>query len=136
MGDLIARLEAATEGNRELDCLIREWDDPRYTSGRRVMYYGEPTGEHVSVDTGGWSESPAFTTSIDAAVALIERKLPSANCIGVESYPDDDGATTWEAYVSRNRVNEGHWMKTGFAKTPALALCLALLRALEHPTHD
>lgn len=53
MDDLIAKLEAAESGSRELDVAI--WDA-----------------------LGGWSVNnpPSYTTSLDAALALAERVLP------------------------------------------------------------
>jgi len=67
MTDLIARLEAATEGSRELDYLIHcalgwiDHDQGGWTRG------DETTGE-------GW---PAYTSSLDAALALAgERAYP------------------------------------------------------------
>lgn len=66
------------------------------------------------------------TSSIDAAVVLVERVLPAANCYGVEK--DPKGIV---AYVSRNNVKSGHWLYEGYHSQPAIALVLALLRALE-----
>lgn len=69
MEEVAVRVEALSGPDRELDCLIRELLDPQYKLERRVMYYGEPTGEHIT-DDGRFSESPKFTASLDAATSL------------------------------------------------------------------
>lgn len=69
----------------------------------------------------GWP----LTSSLDAAIAFVERVLPAANCHGYDKSPS--GVT---AYVSRNYVAEGHWMVAADHKTLALALLLAAFNAL------
>lgn len=64
--------------------------------------------------------------ALGAALALMKRCLPSANCYGVERDPFG-----WNAYVSRNHVNEGHWLKEAVAPTAPLAILAALLIALQ-----
>ena len=69
----------------------------------------------------------AVGARLDAALALVERVLPAANCMGVERSP-----AGWTAYVSRNYVHDGHWLYEAEARpTAPLALLSALLRALE-----
>ena len=112
---LITRLEEAAEGSRELDARIWWLTHPRM---------GEDDGKPVIC--------PAYTNSIDAALALAERILPEANCMGFDS--DPRGA---DAYVSRNEVpREQIWLVEARAKTPALALCAAILRATTRTSHD
>ena len=88
MDDLIARLEAAKEGSRELDIAIFRaiTDKPRIR--------------------------PPFSTSLDAALTLVPERCPWA----VES----------AGVVELGTVNGP---VEGFAATPALALCIACLRA-------
>lgn len=81
----------------------------------------------------GWP----VTTSLDAAVALIERKLPGA-CPRVEPRFHIDGERIdWLGYTIRPLWDRwtpaDDWFVTseGRAKTAPLALCAALLRALQ-----
>ena len=107
MDELIKRLESATEGSRELDAAI-------------IM-----SGLHVSMpdDPVGWP--PKFTTSIDAALTLVPAGRPwsiTQQSSGVGYFADiaikDDDGWWFEA--------DGPGSE---APTPALALCIAALRA-------
>ncbi|WP_278070511.1 hypothetical protein [Brevundimonas sanguinis] len=82
--DLIARLEAAEVGSRELDALIwLRFNRPEYSGGVKALemrgwYDGRghmiletDTGEEVADDLGIGN----YTTSLDAALALAERVL-------------------------------------------------------------
>ena len=105
MSALITRLEAAGAGSIELDVAI--WDA-----------------------MGGWSVShpPAYSSSLDAALALAERVLPD---------------WAWEIRLDRGGASvqtAPAWWMEGLAapdeggvscdgKTPALALCIAILKA-------
>ena len=105
--DLIARLEALTVPDRKVDAEIG------------VILHIHPPG-------GGWL-SREYTGSIDAAVALCERVLPDVNCWGVEK--DERG---FQAYVSRNNVKSGHWLKEAeHAASPSIALLISTLKALD-----
>ena len=96
---LITRLEEAAEGSRVLDTQI-------------ANHFDTPDTPHV-------------TTSFDAAYAMAERVLPEMNCTGFDKTP-----LGVEAYVSRNNVESGHWVEIGWHKSsPALALCIAILKA-------
>ena len=73
---------------------------------------------------------PELTASIDAAVALIERKLPGYGFEVLASDRDSYRAAVWPWISSRGtRAQIGH--QHSYAKTPALALIAALLSALE-----
>ena len=138
LSELISSLEAASEGSRELDALVfcaahghafERWSELRETG----FIYRRPSG--VSVCSLGEDEKP-YTTSIDAAVALIERKLPGWTLANL-SQEDDK---TWFAELregfltSYRRVihssSEPGRLPSARPPTPALALCIALLRAL------
>lgn len=150
LAELKARVDEAEEGSRELDALI--W---AAMEGLKVTYEGPDEG-HSEV----WAEGLANTyhlgyrddgqhtkhftpvlqvdpvsTSVDAALALIEAKLPGYMVINL---------CEWEHEVQRAR---GPWMaqlkprgtqgdlrflafSCTHARTPALALCSALLAAL------
>jgi hypothetical protein len=121
MTDLIARLEAATEGSRELDAYVAR------AVGINVTYSNEITPEPCGDDD---CYLPNYTTSIDAALALIERKLPG-------SYIDLSGP---RKYLHIPTPAPNHWraeiraQSFGWGATAPLALVLAILRALS--AHD
>jgi hypothetical protein len=109
---LISRLEGAQEGSRELDAEIYR---------ALLVDCPMPNGPH-------------FTTSLDAAVALVERAAwrlwtldhsipnqPAAMLQGpIKHYPAE----------GEYPAHDGPAWMCGRARTPPLALCIALLRAL------
>ncbi|HAC01576.1 hypothetical protein [Brevundimonas naejangsanensis] len=126
---LIARLEAAEVGSRELDALIwLRFNRPEYSGGVKALemrgwYDGRghmiletDTGEEVADDLGIGN----YTTSLDAALALAEGVLPG---------------WSWEIYTAyqiKGLMKYGcnlDEQDTAYAFTPALALCIAILRA-------
>jgi len=99
---LIARLESAGEGSRELDeAVIRTLTDAQVVA-RFGDFEWRPEG------VGIWRAMPSPTTSVDAALALAERVLPKV---------------WWEMTAAHGERAAG--------KTPALALVAAILRASE-----
>lgn len=107
---LIARLEAAEVGSRELDMAVHK----------------AATGENMGFAT------PDASRSLDAALALAERVLPGY-AMNVCLDKDRDGTLLkWSSQVARHGlsgpVGRGGWW-FGIAPTPALALCIAILRA-------
>lgn len=112
MQDLIERLEAAECGSRELD--------------REVC------------EATGWGVHNAFwilpaTTSLDAALALAERVLPDHKfAIVKDDGPDAGPKFRWSVQVARYNlegpVGRNSWW-FGVSDTPALALCIAILKA-------
>lgn len=118
MSDLVARLEAAEAGSRELDAEIAtevlgwKWIEASHV-------WELPAGSSWSASRSRWGV-PAYTSSLDAITALIGEKLP-----GWSWSVGSDG----QAAVSS--PPKGHYVAFGtVANTPALALCAALLRAL------
>ncbi|OJU50847.1 MAG: hypothetical protein BGO02_03955 [Brevundimonas sp. 67-6] len=115
---LIARLEAAEAGSRELDHLIF-----MYTAPMEVASHWSPSDRKT-----------LFTTSLDAALALAERVLPGwywrAGRTPLGHWHHGRYTYGW-AHVSRtdasncDRGDEA----TGWAATPAIALVIATLRA-------
>ena len=119
MDDLIKALEQATEGSRELDadvCKVAFWQSHGY--------YGE-TDEHgewflYSHRTGGnptpKERLPHYTTSLDAALTLVP-----------------DGYTGHLSFGDRGACHlldlDNEIVASQIASTPALALCLAALKA-------
>ena len=114
LADLLRKIESASGADRELDLALgRLWPTP------------QPFSLSINQQRGGKPPVFAFTASIDAALSLVERVLPGANTVGFEKVPR--GA---DAYVSRNHVNEDHWLfESPTCATPPLALLSACLRA-------
>lgn len=119
--DLIARLEAATEGSRELD-----WDIAH------LLYPGE---EPATVTVG--PQLPHYTTSLDAALMLV----PDGwrwQIFGEGKSSDMDPRPMAMLYGDTFDVDRGYgqppdqdieWSEA-HAATPTLALCIASLKAL------
>lgn len=146
MSGLVEKLEAAEVGSRSLDALIwlrlnrpeyqggvkalemRTWHD-----GRGHLILETDAGEEVADDIG----IAPVTTSLDAALALAERVLP-----GDPDFQPTGPSVGWKINLYRGMVPAplGGWIATvrrhasdgfdGSAPTPALALCIAICRAL------
>jgi hypothetical protein len=127
LADLIARVEAATEGSSELNCKIAlalgtAWTETLDRPGFK--------GEYMRGDHG------PVTRSLDAALALAERALPGW-FVTIDRYVMDDfaGPQSLPVAAASARHRWRAWVKHGgsagfgAAPTPALALCLAVLRA-------
>jgi len=136
--DLKQQIETADKGAQELDERIHaalRSDDNWWqciVKGRALVAEGKD--EAVIEDergnrmmAGSWARGccvPAYTASLDAALALVERLLPGWLPY-VEKLRDD----RWFAGI---RVDETAYVgsRSAFAATPALALLSALLSAL------
>lgn len=127
---LIARLEAAEAGSRELDAEIwLRFNRPEYTGGVKALEMrGWHDGRgHLILETDDGEEVAdelyigSATTSLDAALALAERVYPGFGWGCVQGSGERCAANVtpdgWASGVS------------GIASTPALALCIATLRA-------
>ena len=123
MSDLIARLEAATEGSRELDykiALTQGWTLQKM-KGDRKPYWREPgETQYYMRSTYG---PPHYTTSLDDAMTLVPE-----GC--------DVDLQTRKRYCSIYRWDDsrGYGVPLGStcdAETPVLALCIAALKARE-----
>lgn len=132
LAGLLARVEKAEGPDREIDCLIYEWQNPKLTPDMRGMYYGEPSGEYFTLE-GSW-RAITYTASLDAALALCERVLPGWVVMNLCEWEDDKlrAQGPWmgqlkERGVLSERPNPATCMH---AATPALALLAAMLRAL------
>ena len=123
--DLIARLEAAEKGARRLDYAIA-WKLGKIVPAPHEIerINGPSYNETVSLVGGGVSAGympPHYTTSLDAALTLV---------------PED---AEWEA-GSAKLLPAGYWASVvnktteypvKLCSTPALAVCIAALKALE-----
>lgn len=122
---LIARLEAATEGDRELDADIAAavlpgeivWKQTRFT-GDMLPVRRFPTAASLS----GWASEPVehYTTSIDAALTLVPEGM-DWSAVRRTRHPYC-GQFPYEAVVWNVRVQ-------GFAHSAPLAVCIAALKA-------
>jgi len=111
MKKLITRLKLATEGARDLDGRIsRAIDIPDLVHDEH--------GWWIDSESGTWKNVTDYTTSLDAALTLV---------------PDD-----WHWYVGTNEEGPDAiiWYPGDYrlavkatASTPALALCIAALKA-------
>ncbi len=121
---ILARLEAATGPDRELDAeiAIALLDAPKLASGKKVrrtdLRASKEGYVHHKADL--CYSANHYTASIDAAVALIERVLPGAE---------------WSAARNSNGEYFGWIVSDGMPhcddhETPALVLCTALVKAL------
>ena len=120
MKDLIAMLEAAGEGSRELDGEIALLVGATIDRDRFMRHPPWWELEGFPSRTTPWP----FTASLDAIVALIERKLPE-QFAGLQANRHPDRRADWSAWLE-----DGMEQHEARAETPALALCIALLRAL------
>lgn len=122
MKELIERLEKATEGSRELDCEIAFLDGWRC---KTIDTIG------LCWKKGDWSwtqedyeHPPCYTTSLDAALSLVPRghmwALVCTKVVGIEAP---------HIAVVRPGDTDEDSRPTYKAPTPALALCIAALKA-------
>lgn len=139
--ELIAALESAEGPSRELDAAIfnlldlgRGWiafkaDNcaaPPLNQRNVRMHDGWFKGRNL---TDKYAEDlDRFTASIDAAVALIERVLPGWNIVKIEMIDED--AKLYECQLE-TKSETGLVGAYGVHKSIAIALCIALLRAVK-----
>lgn len=160
--NLLSRLQGLTSPDREVDALILAWSenrDVRYENGlllaksRRAPYdeclLGRiDPGKHSRNFTPQSESQPAFTASLDAAIALCERVLPGwtwrvATChVSDDAWviPDFNHPIHGERLMREFGQVEGdpttYWQEITDVDLrpsgrPAIALLIALLRALE-----
>lgn len=127
MEDLIKRLEAVEVGGPALNVAVARafgW----YVPERLYAGWHDPEGNHVGLP-------PNFTTSLDAALALAERVLEGWLWDVTTITTAVGGLRKPLAAVVRPDQPAGEEIKTwGYASTPALALCIAILRAKQIDT--
>lgn len=138
MTDLLTKLQEAGEGSRELDkevakelgavIRITHMSAPRY----QVLW---PIGSEpfYEIDPDDLPDLPAYTTSIDAALTLMKEVLPGwsihlemdfdREVIDPETDLDPCACSLFKHEDGRMR----HIME--WAKSPAIAICIALIKA-------
>lgn len=129
MEKLIDRLWAATGPDRILDALVQiALDQPRpeWANDTGTLTLGCDTAVMLSEDGPGWYP-PEYTKSIDVAVALVGEAIPGASWL-VKN--EDHHETGFQAEVWISWGPKSHYRYSArCCKTPALALCAALLSA-------
>lgn len=127
LSSLIERLQKAEKPRRDLDVEIMNAVDPRSPDEKRLFggkVYPVAWGSvgQICDQIRYFVEAPFLTSSIDAAVALAERVLPNWQ-INLSIFHDSLAEASFgnrEAPHARSQ-----------APKPALAICLATLRALQ-----
>ena len=121
LSSLIERLEKASGPDREIDALIFVAVDARDPALRVAR--STPLGWYVEAgdDEDRPLLQPEYTKSLDAALALCERALPDW---------DIDLGKVGGEWFATVLPQDGTDIDGEQAPSPALALCLALLRAL------
>lgn len=112
MDDLIARLEKATEGSRELDSQIAQnlW----------TQQFGKCRPKDLRI--------PTYTTSIDAAMTLVPEGVEGE----VRWWKGADGNTYARACIDADLTSDVLPLyESATVRSPALALCIAALKARE-----
>ncbi len=110
--DLISRLEGLEVPDREVDQLILELL-PTPPDG-----WGSTWPDHLTWDSLAGKTAAPVTASLDAAVALLERVLP-------EWFWTVDSTGHADIGSQQDALQEAF----GTAKTPAIAMCIAVLKA-------
>lgn len=118
LAQLIAKLEAASEGSRELDAaMFRAIGAPlpdKFANLNLELTWGPDGSAYMPVgEMQVRYDPPAYTLSIDAIVALIERKLPGWH-LQVEKHPGNPAHLRWgsnqdnvDDKVARGRTRNG-----------------------------
>lgn len=148
---LLSRLEAAEGEDRELDGLLAKLvgDLPAEAYWSTQDVYGYSTRYWVSGGYGAYKfyDPEPYTASLDAAIALAERALPEWQIISFTmgwrgpGKLHDHLPETWRkryakadleiACVAHVRRSEHSYVSAASeAPTPALALCIAIVKAL------
>ncbi len=122
--ELLARLEAATGADRELNKLLAP------LVGLRLVEEGHPLGSCCYDKNGHGVPLPSFTASIDAALTLVPEGWFFDIRIRPQSLIDQHAPFLKMGEVSFTHPDgeAGIWRRVQ-AATPALAICIAALRA-------
>lgn len=137
LSDLLAKLESAAGPSEELDAFVRcalfapvgAYVEQSKFNGAWCVYHGEYNGRSKVYDgphgfpRGLWL-SP-YTKSIDAAVGLVEMKRPGWHWEVARDNTAMVRDPSCDAFARADHVCWGNE-----AKTPALALLIALLRSV------
>lgn len=133
LSSIIERVEAATGPDREIDAEVEALSCGWYPShlchdATRRSYsvgYLHEDDDGSNLCKGG-KHAPEYTASLDAVVQLVERELPDELWMISSKDP-----TLRPQATLTYRSADAQRVQTAHAKTPALALLLACLRALQ-----
>lgn len=123
--DLLSRLQGLTAPDREADaliCVALQYGGPNSEGAANVRRDPDWDEDDVIFEVGSeacCNRIPELTASLDATVALCERVLPGYDWIVGHT----NGGLTIHAQVGQNEMV--------FGETPAIALLIAILTALE-----
>lgn len=127
IASLLERVKAATEGDCDLDreiALALGWTPP----AMGLPHWHDDDGNH-------WTALPDWSTSIDAALALVERLSPIGpmTAHSLSHSLARDGEEWWNFRIKHYVDDEGEPPKVhyGTAYTAPLAILIALLTALK-----
>lgn len=149
IAELIERLKKAEGPDREIDQALWEAVTGECTHRNTHFVYLENDERELEcsdcgADTYGKDKWSGLTSSLDAALSLVERKLPGWKRELEEHVPTDKwphavfGNHYWTATIISPEWDGsgGDWRAAEeCGKTPALAVYLALLRALSAATN-
>lgn len=140
--DLIAKLQGLSAPSREVDariavavCKSAALESSPEATKQGLYYFEEGSRADGDCEAFGLAVSPRYTASLDAAVALCERVLP-----GWKKHMWDAGvfgsilptaAVLEPDFVRKSIKGEPYIKVDGEGPTPAIALLIALLSALE-----
>lgn len=145
MSALIAKLEAANEGSRELDAEIWWACDRARAEGTyntAALGMPKPFAADAPVPTCGLGglvvigKAPHYTTSLDAALSLLPEGW-HVDCLttGDLDVGSNNPARKPRCLLRPNLKNDDGWARhidtATSAATPALALCIAALKSRE-----
>ncbi len=122
MSDLIERLEKATGPDREIDAALVKALCPDALVSQYLASDEEPSVFHAqSLGISDRSDVPRYTASLDAALTLVERALPGTEWAV---------STLYGVNHAEVDMNGEEPVTARDAATPAIALCLATMKAL------
>lgn len=132
--DLIARLEKAEVGDREIDIEIDRLIRPHLYEGKVTPGVELPEGFGRDALSLAMHQAPHYTTSIDAALTLVPEGWHVDYLATGDKGASPTNPTHWcRCIVAPALGNDAGWkagaMKADRAETPALALVIAALRA-------
>lgn len=113
-----------------LDAAIARKVAPKGWIEKRDGYWLSPLAiEMDDEDKGHWT-APSYTGSLDAAVSLVGHLLPDTQWMVMQRGYDNGVYQDGKAGAFIQQKWMSHFDIKAFAATPAMALCLAVLKAM------
>lgn len=126
MLEIITRLESAKGADRIADAMI--WEAIELPLCREPDCLPDVFVRLIARVKGGGDdpECPAYTGSVDAAMSLVPRMWGTT----LDQYVlSDEGDHTWRVWLRHVTEADSIHKVFGVAPTPALAMCIAALKA-------